>query len=42
MFLTIFELIKEATKPKDLESKRMKRVARTLKDPRLGDRFPEF
>lgn len=36
------EAIEKATEPKDLESKRMKRVARTLKDPLLGYRFPEF
>lgn len=35
-------MIEEATNPMDLESKRMKRAARTLKDPRLCDRFPEF
>lgn len=41
-FLTVAELIEKATKPKYLESKWMKRAARTLKDPELGDRFPEF
>lgn len=34
--------IEEATKPKTLESMRMKRVASTLKDPRLGARFSVF
>lgn len=41
-YFAVAELIEEATRPRDLESKRMKRAARTLKDPILGDRFPEF
>ena len=36
------EKIEEATKPKDLETTRMKRAGKVFKDPRLGDRFPEF
>ncbi|KAL8147422.1 hypothetical protein AgCh_004941 [Apium graveolens] len=36
------EKIEEATKPKDLETTRMKRAGKIFKDPRLGDRFPEF
>ncbi|KAL8098330.1 hypothetical protein AgCh_031188 [Apium graveolens] len=36
------EKIEEATKPKDLERTRMKRAGKIFKDPRLGDRFPEF
>ncbi|KAL8087763.1 hypothetical protein AgCh_037786 [Apium graveolens] len=36
------EKIEEATKPKDLEITRMKRAGKVFKDPRLGDRFPEF
>ncbi|KAL8089488.1 hypothetical protein AgCh_039091 [Apium graveolens] len=36
------ERIEEATKPKDLETTRMKRAGKVFKDPRLGDRFPEF
>ncbi|KAL8126038.1 hypothetical protein AgCh_013362 [Apium graveolens] len=36
------EKIEEATKPKDLEKTRMKCAEKVFKDPRLGDRFPEF
>ncbi|XP_074355552.1 uncharacterized protein LOC141695188 [Apium graveolens] len=36
------EKIEEATKPKDLETTRMKRAGKVFKDPRLGDHFPEF
>ncbi|XP_074374276.1 uncharacterized protein LOC141714670 [Apium graveolens] len=38
----VAEKIEEATKPKDLETTRMKRAGKVFKDPRLGDRFPEF
>ncbi|KAL8124557.1 hypothetical protein AgCh_012275 [Apium graveolens] len=38
----VAEKIEEATKPKDLETTRMKRAGKVLEDPRLGDRFPEF
>ncbi|KAL8108740.1 hypothetical protein AgCh_025000 [Apium graveolens] len=34
------EKIEEATKPKDLETTRMKRVGKVFKDPRLRDHFP--
>ena len=36
------EKIEEATKPKDLETTRMKRAGKVFKDPRLGDHFLEF
>lgn len=42
MLFNNWELSEEATNPNDLESKSMERDVRTLKDPRLGDRFPEF
>ncbi|KAL8103124.1 hypothetical protein AgCh_027598 [Apium graveolens] len=38
----VAERIGEATKPKDLETTRMKRDGKVFKDPHLGDRFPEF
>ncbi|KAL8115868.1 hypothetical protein AgCh_022385 [Apium graveolens] len=42
VLVELAEKIEEATKTKDLETTRMKRVGKVFKDPRLGDRFPEF